>query len=301
MGNKIFVAVVTLLWGATMSWLLVAKILPPFFNGDPPSTGTLLKNQAVAWSIEVDGAPVGYAVSQAVAGALDATEIHSRVSLTSIPLKEIAPHWMANLVQNLGDIQLEMRTRTTIDPLGRLASFDTKVWVNELPSAIRMLGSVREGALQIKLQAGDFKRRFEYPWPKDAWLGRELTPDAKLLQVYVGRKWQREVYSPFSAPQNPIEMVEAEVVEERPILHQGRLVNARLVEYRTLTGAGIAADNRLRSSVWVAEDGTVLRQDAYFMNVRLRFERLDDEQAREMAGSQLDLASEATVLPDAVE
>ena len=122
MGNKIFVAVVTLLWGATMSWLLVAKILPPFFNGDPPSTGTLLKNQAVAWSIEVDGAPVGYAVSQAVAGALDAIEIHSRVSLTSIPLKEIAPHWMANLVQNIGDIQLEMRTRTTIELPGTNAA-----------------------------------------------------------------------------------------------------------------------------------------------------------------------------------
>lgn len=301
MGNKIFVAVVSLLWGATMSWLLVAKILPPFFNGDPPSTGVPLKNQAVAWSIEVDGASVGYAVSQMVPGALDTTEVHSRVSLTDIPLREIAPHWMASLVQNIGDIHLDMRTRTTIDPLGNLASFDTKVWVNELPSAIRMLGTVRDEALQIALQAGDFKRRFKYPWPKDAWLGRELTPDAKLLQVYVGRKWRRDDYSPFSSPQNPIEMVEAEVVEEHPILHHGQLVNARRVEYRTLSSAGIAADNRLRSNVWVAEDGTVLRQDAYFMNVRLRFERLNDKEANGMAATQLDLATEATVAPEPMD
>jgi hypothetical protein len=282
-----------------MSWLLVAKILPPFFNGEPPSTGVLLSYQAVAWSIEVDGAPVGSAVSLTVPGALDATEVHSRVSLKNIPLKEIAPHWMANLVQNIGDIQLDMRTRTTIDPLGHLASFDTKVNVNELPSAIRMLGAVKGESLQIKLQAGDFKRRFEYPWPKDTWLGRELTPDAKLLRVYVGRKWQRDVYSPLSAPQNPMEVVEAEVVEDHPILHNGHLVNARRVEYRTLSGAGIAADNRLRSNVWVADDGTVLRQDAYFMNVRLRFERLDDKRANELAASQLDLAHEATVVPSA--
>jgi hypothetical protein len=297
MGNKIFIAVVTLLWGATMSWLLVAKILPPFFNGDPPSTGSVLNKQAVAWSIEVEGDRVGYAVSQSVPGALDATEIHSRVSISNIPLKQIAPHWMANLVQNIGDIQLDMRTRTTIDPLGNLASFDTKIQVNDLPSAIRMLGNVHGDSLQIKLQAGEFKRRFEYPWPKDTWLGRELTPDAKLLRVYVGRRWQHDVYSPFSAPQNPIEVVEAEVVEENPILHQGRLVNARRVEYRSLSGAGIAADNRLRSIVWVADDGTVLRQDAHFMNVRLRFERLDDTQANELAADQLNLDVEASVAP----
>lgn len=299
MGNRVFVAVVTLLWGATMSWLLMARILPPFFHGDPPSTGVLLNNRPVAWSVEIDGATVGYAVSQAVPGSLEATEIHSRVSLTNIPLKEIAPHWMANIVQNIGDIHLDMRSRTTIDPLGHLASFDTRVQVNELPSAIRMLGDIKGESLHIKLQAGEFKRRFEYPWPKDTWLGRELTPDAKLLRVYVGRKWQHDVYSPLSTPQNPIEMVEAEVVEEHPILHNGQLVNARRVEYRTLSGAGIAADNRLRSNVWVAEDGTVLRQDAYFMNVRLRFERLDDEKAAEMAASQLELASEATIVPGA--
>ena len=36
MGNRIFVGVVVLLWMGTMSWLMVARILPPFFNGEPP-------------------------------------------------------------------------------------------------------------------------------------------------------------------------------------------------------------------------------------------------------------------------
>lgn len=36
MGNRIFVAVVLLLWATTMSWLVFAKILPPFFSGEPP-------------------------------------------------------------------------------------------------------------------------------------------------------------------------------------------------------------------------------------------------------------------------
>ena len=38
MGNRIFVAVVVLLWTSTMSWLMVARILPPFFQGEPPRT-----------------------------------------------------------------------------------------------------------------------------------------------------------------------------------------------------------------------------------------------------------------------
>ena len=36
MGNRIFVGVVVVLWAGTMSWLMVARILPPFFHGDPP-------------------------------------------------------------------------------------------------------------------------------------------------------------------------------------------------------------------------------------------------------------------------
>ena len=39
MGNRIFVAVVLLLWASTMSWLVVEKILPPFFSGEPPTHG----------------------------------------------------------------------------------------------------------------------------------------------------------------------------------------------------------------------------------------------------------------------
>lgn len=297
MGNKIFTVVVTLLWGTTMTWLLVARILPPFFHGDPPVAGLLNENQPVAWRVEFEGQPVGYAVSQVVPGVLETTEIHSRVVLENIPLQEIAPQWMASLVRSFGDINFDMRTRTTLDSLGNLASFDTKLWLNELPSAIRMLGTVRDQTLDIQLQAGDLKRRFEYPWPKDTWLGRELTPEAKLLQVYVGRQWQREFYSPFSSPQNPIEVLEAIVVEEVSILHDGNLENTRRVEYRTLSGAGISADNRLRANVWVAEDGTVLRQDMYFMNMRLRFDRIGDDAAIKFAKEHLDLANEATVVP----
>jgi hypothetical protein len=40
---EVFVALVLLLWATTMSWLMVAKILPPFFSGEPPKQGALLQ------------------------------------------------------------------------------------------------------------------------------------------------------------------------------------------------------------------------------------------------------------------
>ena len=112
-----------------------------------------------------------------------------------------------------------------------------------------------------------------YPVPSFSPLTNELIPDPKMLQVYVGRKWQQEIYSPFRPPGNSLEILQAEVVEERIIEHRGERVNARKIEYRSFSSAGVSADNTLRAVVWVADDGTVLRQDVHLMDAKLRFER----------------------------
>src|SRR5688572_12436268 len=98
MGNRIFVSVVVLLWMGTMSWLMVARILPPFFNGEPPGHGMLVRNEPVCWDIEHDGEVVGHAFSQAVPGAMGTTEIHSRVLLEGLEIRKLAPQWMSSLV-----------------------------------------------------------------------------------------------------------------------------------------------------------------------------------------------------------
>jgi hypothetical protein len=113
--------------------------------------------------------------------------------------------------------------------------------------------------------------------------------------VYVGRKWQQEVFSPFRPPTNSIEILQAEVVEEGVLEQQGKTTKARKIEFRTLSAAGVAADNTLRAVVWVAEDGTVLRQDMYLMTAKLRFERSTDPKMLEMAKDLLDLKNVATL------
>ena len=126
-------------------------------------------------------------------------------------------------------------------------------------------------------------------------LTSELIPEPKLLQVYVGRKWQQEVYSPFRPPGNSLEIMQAEVVEERCIEHRGERMHARKIEYRSMSAAGVAADNTLRAVVWVADDGTVLRQDVHLMDAKLRFERCTEPHMLKLAEKLLDIESVATI------
>jgi hypothetical protein len=297
MGNRIFVGVVVLLWAGTMSWLMVDRILPPFFQGEPPSHGRPVRDEPICWQIEYQGEPIGYAVSQAVPGALDTTEVYSRVTLEKIGIRELAPQWMGSLVRGIGKISVDTRSRLVLDSLGNLSSFETKIRLNDMPLVMRVWGRIEGPELRLKIQSGEITHELNYPVPSQSLLANELIPEPKLLQVYVGRKWQQEVFSPFRPPTSSMEIVQAEVVEEGKIEHRGESVNARTIEYRSLTAAGVAADKTLRAVVWVADDGMVLRQDVYLMNARLRFERCTEQPMIELAHKLLDLENIATLAP----
>ena len=73
------------------------------------------------------------------------------------------------------------------------------------------------------------------------------------------------------------------------------MVRAKRIEYRDLSAAGVAAEHTLRAAVWVGDDGTVLRQDFYLVNTKLRFERRSDAKALRLANKLLDLETVATL------
>jgi hypothetical protein len=296
MGNRIFVAVVIGLWASTMSWLMVARILPPFFQGEPPQHGKPLRDEPVCWEIQYSGRPIGQAVSQAVPGALGTTEIYSRVILREIQLKELAPQWMGSLVSGLGEISLDVRSRVVLDSLDHFTSFDTRVRLNDMPLVMKAHGNIEGPDLVLKIQSGEMMRDLRYPAPNDDFVTSELMPEPKLLQVYVGRKWQQEMFSPFQAPTKALELLDAEVVEEGLMEHRGQRVTARRIEYRSTSDAGVSADNTVRAMLWVAEDGMVLRHDVYLMNAtKLRFERCYEPQLLKQASELLDLDTVATL------
>jgi hypothetical protein len=295
MGNRIFVAVVLLLWASTMSWLVVEKILPPFYSGEPPAQQELREDQPVCWEIEYAGHHVGYVVRQAVAGAQSTTEILSRVLLEDLPLKEMAPQWMSSLVADLGLIRLDSRTRIVLDSFGTFSSFDSKVQLNELPLTVKVYGRVEGSELRVTFVSGEVSHAISFPLPSTQELGGELIPEPKLPQMYVGRRWQIEMFSLFRAPTDAISLLQAEVVSEEPLRHDGKTVLARRIEYRDLSATGVAAEHTLRAVVWADRDGTVLRQDVLLANARLRFERRDDPASIRLAGDLLDLDTVATL------
>lgn len=295
MGNRIFVGVVVLLWMGTMSWLMVARILPPFFNGEPPGHGAILRDEPVCWDIEHDGRLVGNAVSMAIPGALGTTEIHSRVQLKGLEIRKLAPQWMSMIVRGLGAISLDTRSRIVLDSLDNLSTFETRVRLNDLPLVMKVTGRVDGPYLLLKLTSGEVTHSAQYPVPKNSLLASELVPEPKLLQVYVGRKWQQEVYSPFRPPNESLEVLQAEVVEEGWFDQRGERTRAKKIEFRAMSPAGVAADNTLRAVVWVSEDGTVLRQDLHLMDTKLRFERRSEPHMLRMAEQLLELDSVATI------
>lgn len=297
MGNRIFVGVVVLLWMGTMSWLMVARILPPFFIGEPPGHGVLVRDEPVCWDIEHDGEVMGQAVSKAVPGAMGTTEIHSRVLLEGLEVRKLAPQWMSVIVRGLGSLSLDIRSRMALDSLHNLSSFETRVRLNDLPLVMKVNGRVEGANLVMKIASGDVAHTAKYPVPKESLLASELIPHPKLLQVYVGRKWQQEMYSPFRPPSDSLEILQAEVVEESWFEQRGNSTRARKIEFRAMSPAGVATDNTLRAVVWVGDDGTVLRQDLHFMDTKLRFERRDEPHMLRLAEELLDLESFATVAP----
>lgn len=295
MGNRIFVGLVMMLWVGTMSWLMVARILPPFFHGEPPAQSQQIRNEPVCWEISYGDNPVGLAVSQAVPGALGTTEIHSRVKMKGISIRQLAPQWMGALVRGLGDVSLDTRTALVLDSLNQLSSFDTKVWLNDLPLLMKVEGRVEGPELVFKIQSGEVTHVAKYPVPSGALMASELMPESKLLHMYVGRAWKQEVYSPFRPLGDAMEIVQAEVVEETVLQHHGKSTRARKIEYRALPGAGVAANNTLRAAVWVADDGTVLRQDVYWTDTKLRFERSTEPKMIKLAEEMLELDQVATL------
>ena len=278
-----------------MSWLLVAKILPPFLPGEPPAHGIIDQDEPVCWEIHCADCWVGYAVRQAVPGAQSTTEIISRVVLQDIPLRQMAPQWMGSIVENLGLIQLDTRTRVVLDSLGKLSNFDSKVQLNDLPLVVRVYGMVEGATLRLRFISGDVSHEVHFPLPQTSMIDGELAPEPKLLQVYVGRQWQTEMFSPFRPPIDAIELVQAAVVAEESILYQGELTRTRRIEYRSMSAAGVASNESLRAEAWVAEDGAVLRYDVHLLSTKLRFERRRDPQMIALARDLLDLETVATL------
>lgn len=294
MGHRIYSAVVVLFWSSTMTWLLVAKILPPFWYDKPPHQISETEETPVVWQVFWQDRPVGWAASQSVPGTFGTVEQHSRFVLEEIPVRDMVPRMMAAVVEPLGELKLDCRTITTLDSLGNFSGFETKVRINDLQEVSRISGIVEDGQLKLEIKSGIISHESSIAMPDANIIGKELIPDGTLRQLYIGRKWQRKLYSPIRVPQSSIEAVNAEVVSKEALQIHGEIQTTFRVEYHSAPLPGVATKNNLVAVLWVSESGVVLRQNLHLMNAEIRFDRAMGEQAVARGDAMLELGTYAT-------
>jgi len=292
MGSHAFNLVVVGFWLTTMSWLVMAKIVPPLRVGEPPSYSSILEQEAddppVCWSIRLHDRTMGWAISKVEHRDGGISELQSRVYLQDLPLEEFAPAWLGTVLKpvlgDLGPLDVDKKSRMVVDPLGRLVGFESRVRIAEIPDAIKVQGQTEGASLKLTVQSGEIPYKFERYLPVNALMTDELSPQANLPGLRVGQRWTVPLYSPFRAPSSPIEILQATVDRADHITWNGQTVNCRVIVFRDDPGSGLVSGDP-RGRMWVREDGLVLRQEVAILRSHLHFLRLSQGEAELVAAA----------------
>ncbi len=287
MSNRIYIAVVIFLWLGTMAWLLVDKVIPPLLVGQPPeyvpSVTQTEENLTVGWHVTWNEKLLGWAVNKVESGIGGVTEVHSRVVLNRLPLEEMTPVWLKPFVSQMGNINMDARSRLEFDPLNRLSAFRTTVRMDEAVEAIRMYGTIENSLLRLTVRIGEFEYPVEQYLSAGTLLGSDLSPQTQLRGLYLGQSWTMPVYSPFHPPNSPLDILQATVEQEELFYWNDQSVKTWVVFYRKEGGAGyFGAKDDYHGKLWVRHDGEVLRQEAKIFDSTLAFIRMNDEEVSKL-------------------
>ena len=292
MGNHPFNVIVVLFWFATMGWLVVAKIVPPMRVGEPPNYSSIVQESRdqppVCWSVRLRDRTIGWAVGKLERRSDGITSLESRVYLGDFSWEDMIPGWLAGVLQpvftDLGQPDIYKRSRFDLDPLGRLVGFESGVRVAGLIDAIKVQGVVEGTNMKLSIQSGDFREKMERYLPPNALMTDELSPQSRMPGLRVGQSWTVPMYSPFRAPNDPLEVLQAVVEREDVVTWGGQQRVCRVIVYRPDAGSGMS-NNEPRGRVWVREDGLVLRQEVTVLRSHLQFVRMTDEKAVELVAT----------------
>jgi hypothetical protein len=286
MESRWFNILVVLVWLSTTSWLIVAKVIPPFRRGEPPNYWSMYSHdekdpKAVAWDMSVNGNSIGWAVSWLSDNVAQITEVHSQIHFQHIPLAELSPAWMKVLlrqtVEPIDSLQMDAFSKLIIDTLGHLTSFQSVLRVPGMQDSISISGHVQGSLLKIEVQSTEIPPIY---LPPDALVADELSPQSRLENLHLGQEWTVPVFSPLRPPLNPVDILQARVESRDVLMWEGETVSVFVVVYRSDSGSAMRDP---RSKLWVRDDGTVLKQEVSVLGSRLVFLRLSGERAKELS------------------
>jgi hypothetical protein len=299
MGSRWFNLAIVLVWLSTTTWLVVAKILPPLRRGEPPNYHSMYdglgekKPPPVAWDMSLNGKSLGYAVvlvQKTMSG--DMTEVESRIHFEHVPLAELSPAWMKALfrssMQPSEDLRMFVGSHLTIDKLGYLSEFNSRLRVAGMQDAIRIKGTVHGSLLKIVVRAGELEYPFETFLPSDSLVTDELSPQLCLTGLRVGQEWTVPVFSPMRPPNNPVDVLQARVERRDLLMWEGKMEPVDVVEYRTDSGSALSSTSQARARLWVRTDGIVLKQEVSVLGSEISFVRLSPDRSADLYAQSTD-------------
>lgn len=281
--------VIVLLWALSSGWLFVQKIAPVLFTGEPPTSRYQPREQTVpvAWSLLWNDELVGWALSECQPRdvADNGWVVTTRLRFDELPLDQLLPDWARRLARSAmpqeTPLVLDMTGELWLDRDGQLEQFDSKIFLPDLGQRIVVRGAVEGDDVDLSVRSRDFFYETTRQLPSSHLLGDELSPQATLPGLVVGRRWTVPVYNPLSFAGSPIAVLHAHVEGEVTLFWEDRIVRTTLVTYRE----DPASYREPRSRLWVDRGGRVLKQESAVLGSTLTFIRRTDEDAGMLARS----------------
>jgi hypothetical protein len=281
MYSRFFNIVVCLMWLSTMSWLIIQKVAPSLWVGQPPNYQTIVeaqKREPVGWELWINNRQLGWALSTFETQGQGPKEIHSYVHFDDLPLQELTSGWGRALFrlieQPSGKFEMNVKSVLTIDSLGKLLRFDSRIQLEPLKNVLRMQGVVDGMQLRVEVRSGDFSYSTEMPLPQHALLSDALSPQTQLPNLAIGQTWSVPALSPLRPTSNLMEMLHASVERKEPIYWNTEIYDAFLVVYQSDPGIGFGSHSPTRGKLWVLDDGNVIKQQAMIFDTVLSFVRM---------------------------
>lgn len=282
------IPVIIAAWAISMNWLVTAKIVPSWSEDAPPGNQVLYATDnkliPVAWTVLWNDAPVGYSISRATRLPDRGLEVESLLHFDFMPLDEMLPLWLQTFIQpgmnRRITIPFDTRGTVTLDPRGTLRSFASTVAIPGSAGRISLKGTVNDGLASVVVDAHGVLYEVERRIPDDVMIGDELSPQATMPGLAVGRRWTVPTYSPLRPAGSPIELLHAHVTGEQVFFWQDTLTRVHEVCYRT---DPTAPHHDPRFTMLVDMNGRVLKQDSMFLGARLTFVRRSDDDAEQLA------------------
>ena len=292
MHSRWFNITVVLLWLSAMCWLVTKKILPTLLVGEPPAYSKSLRAQRkeppVGWTMWWNDRLLGRALTTTEAGLKGTTEMHNRLRFEHVPLEEIIPPLLKNLLNPVeaipGELSMRVDSHLSFDRKGQMADFRSSLRFEGDVEAIKVHGTVEGGYLILSVGYGSAKAyETDMLLPRNVVLADGLSPQPRLSGLRDGQSWTTEVFSPLQPPNDPVEIMRATVEGTEPMVWNGETVETWLVVYRTDPGTGPDGKGRPRGWIRVRPDGTVLKQQIMLFASRLSFVRMTEDEAAVLA------------------